>query len=89
MRTVMREALLFSVTAMEPPSARCPLLCNDEGGMNGCHDNPGKTYKQDGQSGAMTICIEGQMPASTLSLETPLACSGARTCLFLPQNCHS
>lgn len=88
MRTVMREALFFSVTAMEPPSARCPLLCN-EGGMNGCHDNPGKTYKQDGQSGAMTICIEGQMPASTLSLETTLACSGARTCLFLPQNCHS
>lgn len=49
----------------------------------------GKRYKQDGQSEAMALCIEDQMPASTLSLETPLACSGARTSLFLPHNCYS
>lgn len=36
----------------------------------------------------MAICTEGQMQACSLGLETPLACSGASTCLFLPRNCH-
>lgn len=56
--------------------------CN-EGGMDGCHDNPGKTLHNclTLQSKAMAICLEGQMPAYTLNLETPLAYSGASTCL--------
>lgn len=49
----------------------------------------GKLYKQDGKTEAIAICTEGRQPASSLSLETHLACSGLRTCLFLPQNCHS
>lgn len=43
--TVMIEVLLFSVTAMEPPSARCTVLHNEGGMDRSCHDNPGKTLQ--------------------------------------------
>lgn len=45
----------------ELPSASCLLLCND-GGMNDARTILEKLYKQDGQTGAMTIFIVGQMP---------------------------
>lgn len=90
--TVMREGHQFSLwqpwSLLRNELPRCPLLCN-EGGMNDAMTILEKLCKQSGQTGAMAIFVVGQMPVSTLSQQIPLACSGAGSCLFLPQNWHS